>query len=228
MKHVKHIKDMVVSVRPASKTRRLYSTFLILLLPFLYTQIGHAHGGRTASDGCHNDNKNGGRHCHGGSGGGGGSSASARACPKPDSSPRPSSQNDYDRQEWNYRGYSFTNTIGFYSGLSCSAGVDTDHVVSLKDAHDSGGLVWNSARKSTFANDIQNLVPSCSEINRSKGASLPLRFITLAGDGSGVDFDFTNDNICKYLTKYRGVKVKYQLAFDANDSSVFNVCNLSI
>ena len=25
-----------------------------------------AHGGRTAADGCHNDNKNGGRHCHGG------------------------------------------------------------------------------------------------------------------------------------------------------------------
>ncbi len=27
-----------------------------------------AHGGRTAADGCHNDRKNGGRHCHNGSG----------------------------------------------------------------------------------------------------------------------------------------------------------------
>ncbi len=26
-----------------------------------------AHGGRTAADGCHNDRKNGGHHCHGGS-----------------------------------------------------------------------------------------------------------------------------------------------------------------
>lgn len=26
-----------------------------------------AHGGRTAADGCHNDRKNGGRHCHGAS-----------------------------------------------------------------------------------------------------------------------------------------------------------------
>ena len=25
-----------------------------------------AHGGRTAADGCHNDRKNGGRHCHNG------------------------------------------------------------------------------------------------------------------------------------------------------------------
>lgn len=27
----------------------------------------HAHGGRTDASGCHNDRKNGGRHCHGGS-----------------------------------------------------------------------------------------------------------------------------------------------------------------
>ncbi|WP_254054309.1 excalibur calcium-binding domain-containing protein [Sphingorhabdus sp. EL138] len=26
----------------------------------------YAHGGRTAADGCHNDRKSGGRHCHGG------------------------------------------------------------------------------------------------------------------------------------------------------------------
>lgn len=28
--------------------------------------IAIAHGGRTDASGCHNDNKNGGRHCHGG------------------------------------------------------------------------------------------------------------------------------------------------------------------
>tara|TARA_R110002073_G_scaffold245790_2_gene408527 strand:- start:2560 stop:2862 length:303 start_codon:yes stop_codon:yes gene_type:complete len=30
------------------------------------TSPSFAHGGRTAADGCHNDRKNGGRHCHGG------------------------------------------------------------------------------------------------------------------------------------------------------------------
>lgn len=37
---------------------------LSLLAPL---QEASAHPGRTAADGCHNDRKNGGRHCHGGS-----------------------------------------------------------------------------------------------------------------------------------------------------------------
>ena len=41
-----------------------YALFLILLLPVLDAP-SFAHGGRTAVDGCHNDRKNGGRHCHG-------------------------------------------------------------------------------------------------------------------------------------------------------------------
>lgn len=31
----------------------------------MVTQEAQAHPGRTAADGCHNDRKNGGRHCHG-------------------------------------------------------------------------------------------------------------------------------------------------------------------
>lgn len=36
-----------------------------------------AHGGRTAADGCHNDRKNGGRHCHVG-----GSTSASRVSPR--------------------------------------------------------------------------------------------------------------------------------------------------
>lgn len=39
---------------------------LLLVSPFLVEKEARAHGGRTAADGCHNDRKNGGRHCHGG------------------------------------------------------------------------------------------------------------------------------------------------------------------
>ncbi|WP_339824165.1 excalibur calcium-binding domain-containing protein [uncultured Parasphingorhabdus sp.] len=41
---------------------------IIWILAFSIIPISHAeaHGGRTAADGCHNDRKNGGRHCHGG------------------------------------------------------------------------------------------------------------------------------------------------------------------
>ncbi|WP_199803312.1 excalibur calcium-binding domain-containing protein [Erythrobacter rubeus] len=38
---------------------------LISALAFLASSAASAHPGRTAADGCHNDRKNGGRHCHG-------------------------------------------------------------------------------------------------------------------------------------------------------------------
>ena len=223
-----YIKDITNLVRPTYKARRFYSTCLILLFPLIYTQIGYAHGGGLAADGCHNDRKNGGRHCH-------------RSPPRTNGDNNPStststniivrnpySQSKYNRQEWKYKKHTFTNTIGFYSGVICSSGIDIDHVVSLKDAHYSGGHSWSPDRKSEFANDRQNLVSSCSEINRSKGASLPLKFITRANDVSGVEFDFTKNNICKYLKKYKEVKVKYQLSFNANNANTFNNCKLSI
>ena len=223
-----YIKDITNLVRSAYKARKFYSTCLILLFPLMYTQTGYAHGGGLAADGCHNDRKNGGRHCH-----------TARPETKSASNPfsstpnnknerDPYSQRGYDRQEWKYKKHTFTNTIGFYSEVTCLAGIDIDHVVSLKDAHNSGGHLWNSERKSKFANDVKNLVSSCSEINRSKGASLPLKFIARADDGRGVEFDFTKSNICKYLKKHKEVKVKYQLSFNTNDASTFNNCKLSI
>lgn len=43
----------------------LYLTGFALVL-FNPVEGATAHGGRTAADGCHNDRKNGGRHCHGG------------------------------------------------------------------------------------------------------------------------------------------------------------------
>ncbi len=223
-----YIKDITNLVRPTYKARRFYSTCLILLFPLIYTQVGHTHGGGLAADGCHNDRKNGERHCHR-------SPSSIKSDNNPSASTTtnknirdPYSQSKYNRQEWKYKKHAFTNTIGFYSGVTCLAGIDIDHVVSLKDAHYSGGRLWNLERKFKFANDRQNLVPSCSEINRSKGASLPLKFIALADDSSGVEFDFTKSNICKYLKKYKEVKVKYQLSFNANDAGTFNNCKLSI
>ena len=223
-----YIKDITNLVRPTYKARRFYSTCLLLLFPLIYTQIGHSHGGGLAADGCHNDRKNGGRHCHRNPSRIKSDNSPSTLTPINKNERDPYSQRGYDRQEWKYKKHTFTNTIGFYSGVTCLAGIDIDHVVSLKDAHHSGGDLWSPDRKSRFANDRQNLVPSCSEINRSKGASLPLNFIARADDGSGIEFDFTKSNICKYLKKYKEVKVKYQLSFNTNNVGTFNNCELSI
>ena len=44
--------------------RRMVATALVALCISAFPLS--AHPGRTAADGCHNDRKNGGRHCHGG------------------------------------------------------------------------------------------------------------------------------------------------------------------
>lgn len=44
----------------------LQVAMLISALVFVASSAVSAHPGRTAADGCHNDRKNGGRHCHGG------------------------------------------------------------------------------------------------------------------------------------------------------------------
>lgn len=46
----------------------IFRGLMISMLTFstIPATVAYAHGGRTAADGCHNDRKNGGRHCHGG------------------------------------------------------------------------------------------------------------------------------------------------------------------
>ena len=45
--------------------RKLVMRYLIAVCALSVGIIAHAHSGGLAADGCHNDRKNGGRHCHG-------------------------------------------------------------------------------------------------------------------------------------------------------------------
>ncbi|MBE8182383.1 MAG: hypothetical protein HAW61_02525 [Candidatus Portiera sp.] len=196
----------------------------VLLVILSISGLSYGHGGGLAADGCHNEKSTGTRHCHKSK-----SSSTPTYSPAPVTKPSSSSGGgcgSYDREEWGYKGFKFSTDIGFYSGQSCSS-IDSDHLVSLKDAHESGGCYWGGSQKVQFANDVDNLVPSCARINRSKGASLPHRFIRLAGDGKGVDFQFTGSRKCAYLSRYAAVKKKYQLSFRANNLFAFSSCGIS-
>ena len=131
----------------------------------------------------------------------------------------------YSRSDFNYQSYKPNTAIGFYTGETYSA-IDIDHVVSLKDAYDTGGASWSLSKKESFANDKANHVPSCAPINRSKGASTPSVFLRKSNDGKGLEYEIVT--FCEYVVIYYSVKLKYELSFDGNNRDTFKSCGIAL
>ena len=129
----------------------------------------------------------------------------------------------YDRKDSSYRSYKLNTPIGFYTGKTCDF-INIDHVVSLKDAYESGAASWSDAKKESFANDRANHVPSCGRVNSSKGSATPKDFLRRSRDGKGLDYKIVR--WCEYVTKYHTIKLAYGLSFIANDKSIFERCDL--
>lgn len=184
---------------------------------------GFGHGGGLNSEGCHNNRKTGDYHCHRGS------STRPKIQIPAITSPSISNSNGestipYDRGLYGYRSYPAMTPRGFYSQDLCDTNID--HVVSLKDAHDSGASRWDSALKIQFANDRLNHVPACASINSSKGSSTPSDFRRKSSDGKGMDYPIVP--WCAYVGIYYQVKIKYGLSFGNNNADVFERCGLVI
>lgn len=81
--------------------------------------------------------------------------------------------------------------------------LDVDHMVALKDAHDSGGYAWDAERKKAFANDLSNpnhLIAVYRSANRSKGSRGPDEWLP------------TNAAYrCEYIKQWSTVKTKWNL-----------------
>ncbi len=130
---------------------------------------------------------------------------------------------DYEREDFGFQSYSSNSLEGYYTRKPCKL-IEIDHVVSLRDAYVSGAEKWSVQQKVNFANDRENHVPSCSQINRSKGASTPYDFLRKSSDGSGIDYSILT--FCSYVKKYFFIKRKYHLSFANNVSSIFNDCGI--
>jgi hypothetical protein len=133
-----------------------------------------------------------------------------------------SEKGKYDRSEFGYKSYPGDTQIGFYTNEKCED-IDIDHVVSLRDAFDSGAYKWSKSEKEVFANDRFNHLPACSYVNRSKGASLPTDFLRKSQDGKARDYKIVR--FCDYLRKYYAVKEKYDLSISNNDDALVEGCN---
>ena len=131
----------------------------------------------------------------------------------------------YDRNDFNYRSYKSDTDVGFYTNKTCDF-INIDHVVSLKDAYESGASSWSDLKKESFANDTFNHVPSCGRVNSSKGSAGPSDFLRRSNDGRGLEYKIVR--FCEYVEKYYAVKLKYVLSFGANSKATFQSCDVAI
>ena len=130
----------------------------------------------------------------------------------------------YDRKDFNYHSYKPNTSIGFYTNKTCDF-INIDHIVSLKDAYESGAASWGASRKKAFANDISNHVPSCGHVNSSKGSEGPSDFLRRSRDGRGLEYEIVR--FCEYMQKYYEVKIKYGLSFRDNKIQPFESCGIN-
>ena len=130
----------------------------------------------------------------------------------------------YNRSDFNFHIYKPDTSIGFYTGQSCAL-INIDHIVSLKDAYDSGAASWGVSKKESFANDRSNHVPSCGRVNSSKGSARPSAFLRRSNDGRGLEYEIVK--FCEYVQKYYAVKVKYGLSFKGNEMHPFKDCGIT-
>jgi hypothetical protein len=81
--------------------------------------------------------------------------------------------------------------------------LDVDHVVALRDAHDSGGHAWGAARRQEFANDLEDprtLRAVARGANRSKGSRGPDQWLPI------------NEAFrCQYIAEFVAIKRRWEL-----------------
>ena len=88
--------------------------------------------------------------------------------------------------------------------------LDIDHLVPLKNAHDSGGWTWSAARKQEYANylgDPDHLIAVTKGANRSKGAKGPEEW-------QPPDEDYW----CQYATDWTEVKMEWGLTMTQRET----------
>jgi len=101
-----------------------------------------------------------------------------------------------------------------YTGRTFTApsSLDVDHVVPLREAHDSGGSNWNGDRREIFANDLEDprsLRAVHLGANRSKGSRGPHEWLP-------VNEAFR----CQYIEEFIAIKDRWELGMTRGEVAV--------
>jgi hypothetical protein len=99
--------------------------------------------------------------------------------------------------------------------------LDVDHVVALRDAHDSGGWAWDAARRRAFANDLdapEHLRAVARGANRSKGSRGPDEWLPP-----------NKEFRCAYIEEFTAIKGRWDLSIGREEGAVLEymttMCN---
>lgn len=92
---------------------------------------------------------------------------------------------------------------------SYPADVDIDHVVALKEAHDSGAWAWSAAKREQYANDVsdgRSLIAVKDSENQSKSDKDPSNWIPK-----------NKAYLCTYLADWVAIKAHWKLSMDTSE-----------
>ena len=81
--------------------------------------------------------------------------------------------------------------------------LDVDHMVPLRNAHNSGGLLWSESQRRAYANDLsvpEHLVAVDRGSNRAKGARGPEEWLPESPD-----------HRCEYVSNWVEIKSRWRL-----------------
>jgi hypothetical protein len=83
--------------------------------------------------------------------------------------------------------------------------VEIDHLVALKEAHDSGGASWHPAKKQAFAQDISggNVIAVMARTNHEKGSRDPGEWLPV-----------NKVRACWYVKQWAEIKQRWLLSMD--------------
>ncbi len=88
--------------------------------------------------------------------------------------------------------------------------VDIDHVVSLKEAWDSGARSWGAGRRTAFANDTSDprtLAVSTDSVNASKGDKDPSNWLPPR-----------HGDWCRFVGDWIAIKARWELSMDQSEA----------